>query len=130
MRILKYVLMTLFLLINISYANFINLNGVETTATGDTIELPGMVSSHTVDCYFDTSGGGVTALTIDLEGSIDNSKWYSLASHDFDTAELAAKRAMIHVVNKPVTYVRCHITTLTETGTTTVYARYNFMKGK
>ena len=72
----------------------------------------GILSNFTVQA---TMGGGVvaTAVTVALEGSIDNSNWFSLASHAFTAAEITAEAAMFHVVNKAVPFIRGNLTTLT-----------------
>ena len=100
------------------------LDEVETTGVGNTFVLPYTVLNHTIDCYFTNSGGSVTALTVDLEGSIDGQKWYTLASHEFTSDELNDKKAMFHSVDRMVSYIRANIITLTETGTTKIYVRY------
>ena len=100
------------------------LDGVEATGASNSIKTRD-VEKHTVQCFFTNSGGGVTALVVDLEGSIDNNKFYTLASHTFSSAELTAKQAMFHVVNKSIEWVRVNITTLTETGTTAVTVDYD-----
>ena len=96
------------------------LNGVEATGAGGAVKVSG--SKHTVSTWFTNSGGGVTVLVVGLEGSVDNSKWYTLYSYTFDAADLVAKQAAFCVVNKPVEFVRVNLTTLTETGTTAVYS--------
>ena len=67
---------------------------------------------HTVFCNFSTSGG-VTAVTVDLEGSLDNTNVETLASHTFSADELSAESAMFHVVNKTVSTVQGNISALT-----------------
>ena len=96
------------------------LNGVEATGAGLAVKSHG--SKHTVSAWFTNTGGSATVVVVDLEGSIDNSHWHTLYSYTFTAAELTAKQAMFCVVNKPVEYVRANVTTLTETGTTLVYA--------
>ncbi len=67
-----------------------------------------------------TTTGAATAVTVDLEGSIDGSVWHSLASHVMTAGELTAKQAMYHVVNKPVTYIRGNMTAFTQAASETV----------
>lgn len=67
-----------------------------------------------------TTTGAATAVTVDLEGSIDGSVWHSLASHVMTPGELTAKQAMFHVVNKPVVYIRGNMTTFTQAASETV----------
>jgi len=96
------------------------LNGVEATGAGSVVKVSG--NKHTVSTWFTNSGGGVTALVVDLEGSVDNVKWYTLYSYTFNAADLVAEQAMFTVVNIPVIFIRINLTTLTETGTTAVYS--------
>lgn len=99
------------------------LSGVTVTGEGSSAHVSG-ASTHTVHVHFTNSGGSVTALTVDLEGSIDDSHFFTLKSYALNGTELTAKQAMFHVVNKSVNFVRANITTLTETGTTAVYVYY------
>jgi len=100
------------------------IDGVQETGAGNSFVLPYTVKDHTIDCYFTNSGGSVTALTVNLEGSIDGSRWFILASYSFTSDDLSNKQTMFHATDKMVTYIRANITTLTETGTTAVYVRY------
>jgi len=108
------------------------LNGVEATGAGSAFNVPvpfhnapGGVpnivpSQHNVQVTFTTTGG-VTALTVALEGSIDKVNFVSLVSHAFTAGELTAKTALFTVSAIGVHQVRANITTLTETGTTAVF---------
>lgn len=96
------------------------LKTVEATGTGTEHDMGQMYSKFTVQIVFTNAGGSVTALTVDLEGSTDGVKWFTLASHILSADELTAKAAMFHVINKSVRYLRGNIITLTETGTTAV----------
>jgi len=71
-------------------------------------------SFHTVT--FNT-GAALAACTAQLEGSLDNSKWYSLTG-DIDCT--AVTGAMIHAPEKPVNYVRGNCTALTAANTVTI----------
>jgi len=77
--------------------------------------------NHTVQF---TITGAPTAVTVDLEGSLDDSTWISLASHVMSAAELTATQAMFHVVDKPVRYIRTNLTTLTGGTAPTVTTLY------
>ena len=102
--------------------NYTLLSGVEAAGAGQAYETRN--AEFTVEVTFANSGGSVTALVVDLEGSIDGVVFYQLASHTLSAGELSANKAMFHVVNKRVRYVRGNITTLTETGTTSVTVKY------
>ena len=88
------------------------LNAATATGAGSTQKVSMIPSSHTVAA---TMGGTVvaTAVTVDLEGSLDDSTWFTLASHAFTAGEITAEAAMFHVADKPVRYVRANLTTLT-----------------
>ena len=94
------------------------LSGVEATGAGAPAGLTG--STFTAAVEFTNSGGSVTALTVAIEGSLDGTKWFALATHTLTAGELSAGQAMFHITNKYVRFVRANITTLTETGTTAV----------
>lgn len=110
-----------------SAASILLLNGVEATGTSSAVYLENS-NPITVDLYWTNSGGTVTALTIDAEGSSDNSHYHQLASHTLDAAELTANKAAFHIVDKLFDYIRLNITTITETGTTSVFARVTYSK--
>lgn len=88
------------------------LNAATATGAGSTFRVGIIPTKHT--CAV-TMGGTLvaTAVTIDLEGSIDDTSWFTLANHAFTAAEITATSAMFHVVDKPVKYVRANLQTLT-----------------
>lgn len=110
-----------------SAASILLLNGVEATGTSTAVYME-KSNPITVDLYFTNTGGTVTALVIDTEGSSDNSHYHQLASHTLDAAELTANKAAFHIVDKLFDYIRLNITTITETGTTSVFARVTYSK--
>lgn len=78
------------------------------------------VKDHTVDISFVDVNASITALIVDLEGTIDgdnisdaNAIWFQMDRHAFLAAELTAKKAMFQSLNIPVCRVRANITTLT-----------------
>jgi YbbR domain-containing protein len=77
--------------------------------------------NHTVQV---TITGAPTAVTVDLEGSLDDTTYVSLASYVLTAADLTAAAAMFHVVDKPVRYVRVNLVTLTAGTAPTVTALY------
>ena len=68
--------------------------------------------------------GSPTAVTVDLEGSLDNNTYFQLASHSMTSAELTASAAMFHVETKRVEFVKTNVTTLTGGSSPTVTVRY------
>ena len=99
------------------------LDGVTVTGNGSSVFVNG-IAKHSVHVHFTNSGGSVTALTVDLEGSHDDAYYFQLETYAFDATDLTNEQTMFHVVNKAVNYVRANITTITETGTTAVYVYY------
>ena len=88
------------------------LNAATATGAGSTQRVFAIPTAHTVVA---TMGGTVvaTAVTVDLEGSLDDTTWFVLSSHAFDAGEITASAAMFHVADKPVKYVRANLNTLT-----------------
>lgn len=103
------------------------LNGVEATGPGPAMRCG--AAQHSVFVWFSNSGGSVTALVVTLEGRIRGADgppdvWALLGTLTFAGGDLTAKCKYAFVANTPVDDVRANITTLTETGTTKVYAEY------
>ncbi len=90
------------------------------------IKIP---KDHTVVA---TMGGSVvaTAVTVALEGSIDNATWVVLASHEFTAAEISAEQAMFHIIGKPVRWVRANLTVLTGGTLPTITVKYEPRQGR
>ena len=99
------------------------LNAATATGAGSVHTVRTTPLRHTVAA---TMGGTVvaTAVTVDLEGSLDNSTWFTLASHVFTAAEITAEAAMFHVVDRAVRYVRLNLITLTGGTAPTVTGKY------
>lgn len=57
--------------------------------------------------------GAPSAVAIDLEGTLDDMNYSSLASHAVTAGELAGGSFMFHVAGKPANKVLLNITTLT-----------------
>jgi len=85
------------------------LSSVTTTGAGNSWGVRMGVMEHTVQCTFT---GNPTAVTIELEGSLDNETWYQLAGHKVSTGDITDSKTMFHVTSKLVTYVRLNLTTL------------------
>ena len=93
------------------------------TGAGSSQRASLIPSQHTVQA---TMGGSVvaTAVTVDLEGSIDDATWFQLARHAFSAGDITAEGAMFHVNDKPVKYVRANLITLTGGTDPTVTVKY------
>jgi len=100
------------------------IDGVVVTGASNSIRATNAVN-HAVQVGFSNAGGSATAITVDLEGSLDGVTFFQLATHDFTGGELTAKAAMFHVVDKLIAYARLNVTTLTDTGVTTINAWYD-----
>lgn len=129
---LKKLLSVLFVVMSTGISNpafatsILLFNGVEATGTSSAVYI--CKNPLTVDLYYTNSGGSVTALTLDVEGSSDNSNYHQLVTYTLNASELTNKKAAFHIVDKLFDYIRFNMTTLTETGTTSVYARLTYQK--
>ena len=104
------------------------LNAATATGAGSSQKVSQIPSQHTVAA---TMGGTVvaTAVTVDLEGSIDDTTWFQLARHVFSAGEISAEAAMFHVIDKPVRYVRANLIALTGGTDPTVTVKYEPVLG-
>jgi len=105
------------------------LSAVSATGAGNSFGVF-ETDKFTVSSNFTVAGGSITALTTDLEGSLDNSDWFTLGSYAFVAADLTNQEAMFHVINKFVNYIRCNIITLTKTGTPSINVYCNYIGNK
>lgn len=95
------------------------------TGAGTAIHLARGISKGTVEIFFT---GTVTSLVLTLEGTIDNSSqvnkqlalWFPLVTYTLSAAELAAKKAMFHYLDKPVESIRANVSTYAGTGPVSV----------
>lgn len=97
------------------------LNAATATGASTTFATRMKPRNHTVEF---TITGAPTAVTVDLEGSLDDQTWVSLASYVMSAGELTAAAAMFHIVDKPVRYVRVNLTNLVGGTAPTVTALY------
>ncbi len=99
------------------------LDAATATGAGSTFKVFTIPDKHTVQA---TMGGTVvaTAVTVDLEGSLDGTVWEALATHVFTAAQITAEAAIFHVVNAPIKYVRGNLITLTGGTAPTVTMKY------
>lgn len=97
------------------------LDAATATGASPTFAVRMQPRNHTVQF---TITGAPTAVTVDLEGSLDNKTWVSLASHVVSAAELTAAKAMFHVFDKSVRFVRTNLVLLTGGTAPTVTTLY------
>ena len=96
------------------------LDAVTTTGASDRWKAHGS-EEHTVQINVT---GSPTAVTVDLEGSLDNNTYFQLASHAMTAGELSNAAAMFHVETKRVEYVKANVTNLQGGSSPTVTVRY------
>jgi hypothetical protein len=94
------------------------VSGVTSSGIKKIFQLEHGSDIHAVQSVFT---GALTALLLDLEGSLDDTSFFSLGTKTFSEAELSAKAALLHVTGKLVEYIRINITTYTGTGSVTCY---------
>ena len=86
------------------------LNSVTTTGVGSSYSVRKGILDHTVQA---TWTGNPTAVRINLEGSLDNSTFYQLATHNCQPEEITNQSTMFHVTSKMVDFVRLNLETFT-----------------
>ena len=88
------------------------LDAVTATGAGGSVRMNQKPHAHTIQAMM---GGTVvaTAVTIDVEGSLDDSTWFQLVQHAFSAGEITAEGAMFHLADMPIKYIRSNLTTLT-----------------
>ena len=97
------------------------LNAVTSTGAGSSWPLRMGVKEHTVQATFT---GNPTAVSIILEGSLDEQTWYQLAVHNALGDDITNQQTMFHVTSKLVNAVRINLSTLTGGSSPTVTALY------
>ena len=100
------------------------------TITGPSPSRRWMLASGiiTAEVSFDTDlGVSCTGLVVDVQGSITNNHFFTLATHTFSSTERANKSAMFHIVDKPVVWVRTNIAAITQIGVGDVKVTINLL---
>jgi len=95
-------------------AAFILADALDSTGAGPT--YGGATGDERYDgfhAYQVNLTGAPTAVTIAIEGSLDGLIWHELVEHVFDSGELTATSALFTFADKPVTFIRANLTTLT-----------------
>lgn len=101
------------------------LNAVTATGAGTALAMSNAHSAHTFQVVHSNSGGSTTAMVVTIQASLDGTTWDTLGTaHTLTSAELSAGTAMFHFEAMPVAFLRANLTTLTDTGTTTVHCYY------
>jgi hypothetical protein len=97
------------------------LDAATGTGASASLALRKIVEGHTVQINIT---GSPTAVTVDIEGSLDNSNWSRVLTSAMSAAELTAGTSIAHVEDKPVRFVRLNLITLTGGTSPTVTALY------
>lgn len=77
-------------------------NADSTAIPGKRINLAKTSSAFTVEVWTEN----ITALTIDLEGSVSGSRWFTIQSHPFTATEITNQNASFSVTDKPYKLIR------------------------
>lgn len=100
-----------------------SLDAATSTGASSIKQLPFLVNNHTIQVDIT---GGPSAVTVTLEGSLDGAEpFFTLGTKAFSAGELTATAAMLHVVDKPVNYVRTNLTVLTGGSSPTITVLYD-----
>ena len=102
------------------------LDQVTTTVVSSSLIFRKGVEKHTVQI---TTTGGPSAVTVDLEGSLDGINWALVLTSPLSAAELVAGVAITFIADKTVRYVRLNLPTLTGGSSPTVTALYEVKFG-
>ena len=84
------------------------LDAATATGAGISIQLPSPSSVHGLEIYLG-SAGTLSALTVDLQGSIGGKFWQSLSETVATATNLTAGGIVIFVADKPVEHIRAKI---------------------
>lgn len=95
------------------------LNAVTTAATGTSVKKL-RNDIHTMVVSYTNVTGAMSALSVSLEGSLDNSTFFVLGTLTFSQQELTDLSAALNVTGKLANYVRAKVDTATTTGTYTI----------
>jgi len=97
------------------------LVAVTSTGAGPAKHFSKLIDKHILQV---TTTGNPTAVTITLEGSLDGTNFFTVATHAFVAADITADGAMFFDVDKPLLHVRVNLTVLTNGTAPTVTAIY------
>lgn len=85
------------------------LSGATATGAGSSKTLRKAHRTHVLQV---TITGGPSSVIVALEGSLNGTNWDSLGSITMSAGQLSAGVGILHVVDKPVYFVRANLTTL------------------
>jgi len=93
--------------------SFANVGGKQVFVSCNSVDATGACASGSVSpdsikiTYTVVVTGAPSAVTLNIEGSVDKATWFTLDSSTTTTSE------MRHIVNKPVMHIRANLATLT-----------------
>ena len=82
------------------------------------LNLQSAMHNHSVEIRLT---GNVTALTVNVEGSLSGNHWGLLASHILSSSEISNKGALFHIESKLVEKIRVRIINYSGTGTVSIW---------
>ncbi len=129
MKKIFLIIIMFFCLQNIVFAGELLLTSA-VTGTGQFFGLNKTPTQHTVCCYFSDTDTSISAITIQLLGSIDNDHYKILTTYPFTADDLTAKFAQFSVYNVPVDWIKINLSTLTGGNGTTDIVSCSYVNGK
>jgi hypothetical protein len=95
------------------------LDGETSTGVGKTCDLVKdyggnnnpILNNFTVQAILGGTANA-TAVSFNIEGSIDNDNWFIYANHTMSGADISSGKGMFHIANKPAGHLRCDLTDL------------------
>ena len=138
MKRIFLILITILFLSTPAFAGERLLDGVSATGVSSEASFP--VSGHNTsrqaaECHYTDANGSISALVFEIEITLDppsikpaDATWYSVATHEFDSDELTAKKAIMSLSEATNRRARINITTLTgvQVGTDLIYATFEY----
>ena len=91
-------------------SKYLMLDAATATGAGSAIGFKQMQENVTFQVDIT---GAPTAVTVDIEGSVDGTPAAQLAQHAMTAGELTATTAIFHISGKPVGNVQANVTALT-----------------
>lgn len=98
----------------------------DSTGTSGSIIFRRPIKDHTVQIEVT---GSPTAVTVDLEGSLDDGFWTALGTIPLSAQDITDGGSVTHLLNKPIRFVRANLTELTGGTSPTVTVLYEPFDG-
>lgn len=96
---------------------FTSLLNIGATGPGTAFDMINCRNNHTMVV---TSGAGVSAGVVQLQGSLDGTNWFNMLGTSSVTTNAASTTfPPVHIVNSAVRFLRANITTIITGGTIT-----------